>query len=95
MMRIVTSAVTELMYKQRLSNQQEARPMSQLRLAYVNCRIASQRIGPSSERRTDSRNKSDAPPLFLQKANQLLALAPGAAAVVEELMDELLAELAR
>lgn len=66
--------------------------MTQLRLASVNLKIVSRRTKPSFEEPEHSPQKL-LPSVGL-KAVKLHALRPGAAAVIEELIDELLAEIA-
>lgn len=64
--------------------------MSQLRLAYVNCSIVSKPTKLFS-RKSDSSPEISLPPLA-HKVARLHALKPGAAAVVEGIVDALLVE---
>lgn len=67
-------------------------PMTQLRIASVNLRVVSRRTKLSSDTYTKSR-VSSLPPLA-QKAARLHAINPGAAAVIEKLVDDLLSQIA-
>jgi hypothetical protein len=78
----------------------EDQPVSQLRLAYVNCRIVSRNRKVVSRNRTSSSRSSKVsslnsqtplPPLA-EKVIRLIALRPIAAGVIERLVDGLLLE---
>ena len=68
--------------------------MSQLRLASVNLRIVSTRTRPSSKRSEQPPENSTPWPAVALKAKRLQEQRPGAAAVIEELLDDLLREFA-
>lgn len=67
--------------------------MSQLRLAYVNCRIVWRPTKRLSGTSMHSPTKSDPLPPLAVKAARLAAARPAAAEVIEKLVDELLAEV--
>lgn len=68
--------------------------MSQLRLAYVNCKIVSRNSRPTRLSCDKSGHTSRASlPSLARKAQLLHERKPGAAAVIEKLVDDLLSEL--
>lgn len=69
--------------------------MSQLKLAYVNLKIVSRRTKLSFDE-SENRSKNSLPlPSIATKAVALLAARPGAAGVIEGMIDELLFEASR
>lgn len=69
-------------------------PSPQLRLAYVNLRVVSRRTKPSSGASAESPTNSRPLPPVALKAARLAALSAGAAAVIEELIDDVLSQIA-
>lgn len=67
--------------------------MSQLRLAYVNCKVVSRNTNVSSPSSKASPVDSSALPLVALKVATLYGRRPRAAAIVEKLVDDLLQEL--
>lgn len=64
--------------------------MSQLKLAYVNLKIVSRRTKPSFDASANLSQSSSPLSAIATKAHSLHAKAPGAAAVIEGLIDDLL-----
>ena len=67
--------------------------MSQLRLAYVNCKIVSRNSNAWSQRsKTSSLDSSVSPHPLMNKIDRLNAMRPAAVGVIEKLVDDLLRE---